>query len=282
MSGLLRAALLGADQVPPGEIRAGLPLDDLIAGVAADPGWRLLLAAATQGVARAAAERASELQGLRPLEPCPEDPRPTCSPAAAGILQLCIREHAALLPEALELLEARALLPPPELLPALLRIRDDELQAALGALRWPRATWLAALMGLRPREPRPEPAVPPLSEVIAGLAGPPGEPSRAQVAALLALPRPWPPRLTAAWLHAFHAAAQAAAQGAPISAKAWAQAAARAAVALPASAFEAARAFRRLTFPRHYRGRQWTKITGSFMRDLELRRRLRTTLGGPR
>lgn len=144
---LVAAALLGTDRRPvEAEAPPGAPdqLGATLAERAAED--RLLVAAAAWTVARRAGAQAGAARAPEPAEP---DPRPLCSEAAAGRLELLL-EVRELVEEWLELAERAGVRPPPELVPALLDHGEGrpERHAGVLAAAGPLAPWLAA------REPR--------------------------------------------------------------------------------------------------------------------------------
>jgi hypothetical protein len=137
---LLRAALAGTAREPMPS--AGAALDALVPREASAE-QRLLLLAGARAVARRAGFRPPAL----PLpEPAPEDALPVCSPKAAELISwfLSAEEHDLLL-EAFKALRAARQRLRPELLPAALSLRDEELREALLPVLGARGAWLGKL-----------------------------------------------------------------------------------------------------------------------------------------
>ena len=120
---LVAVALIGTDRRPV-EVDAPGDLEAVLAGRGVED--RLLASAAAWTVARRAGARAGAPRQVEPAEP---DPRPVCSAAAGGRLDLLL-EVRELVEQWLALAEAAGVRPPPELVPALLDYGEGAAGAA--------------------------------------------------------------------------------------------------------------------------------------------------------
>ncbi|HLK63633.1 MAG TPA: DUF5691 domain-containing protein [Bryobacteraceae bacterium] len=141
---LTTAVLLGSGQQPFEPAPSGSQLDDLLTQARdPDPAQRLLNSAALI----VTYERAGALPVAAPRPPAPatDDPRPRCSPLAAGHLRTLLADRPTLLPEWLSLADAAGLRPPEELIPALLDAASDEpsLRDAVVKAGGSLSSWLA-------------------------------------------------------------------------------------------------------------------------------------------
>src|SRR4051812_39213961 len=149
-SAAVNAALLGTDRAPLASPPLGGALGTAypaLVRVESDAATNLLRVAA----AASAYQRCGRTPGRSqetPPSPCPQDDRPTCTPAAAALLRRMLQgEHQRLLRTWLTLATRHDVRAPADTLPAVLDLagEDPKLRPLVRAAGGTRATWLAAL-----------------------------------------------------------------------------------------------------------------------------------------
>ncbi len=150
MDALTTAALVGTTRTAAAPIDADSPIAALVTAVAeSDREWALLLQAGARAVYQAAGMIPPRRTAPVP-DPAPSDDQPPCSPQAAALLDLLLRQagsplpHDELLPEALQRLIDQGLRVPPDILPILLGKRlNVALRPTLRRVIGARGRWLA-------------------------------------------------------------------------------------------------------------------------------------------
>ena len=149
-SAAVNTALLGTDRAP---LTAQTSSDALGAAYGAllrtesDAASNLLRVAAAASAYRRCGRTPGRAEDAPP-PPCPQDDRPTCTPAAAALLRRILQgEHESLLGTWLTLAARRDVRTPADTLPAVLELasKDPKLRPLVRAAGGTRATWLAAL-----------------------------------------------------------------------------------------------------------------------------------------
>ena len=144
----VNAALLGTDRSGLALPRVDGLLGDactLLAQAESDPSAALLRVAAAASVYRRGGWAPARSTEPTPA-PCPPDPRPVCTPAAASLLRRIMRgEHESLLGEWLAVAARRAVRAPADALPSLLDLgrREAGLRSVVLSAAGTRAVWLA-------------------------------------------------------------------------------------------------------------------------------------------
>lgn len=141
---LTAAALVGTARLGPDPTLTGTPVDDLVAQLGdLDRERALLLRAGALAIYREAGQLPTRLPDPLP-DPAPTADLAVCSPRAADIVQILLKQYVSLLPEALDRLIAAGLRLPPELLPLVLDARlPEELRPALRSVLGRHGRWLA-------------------------------------------------------------------------------------------------------------------------------------------
>src|SRR6478752_8780221 len=146
----VNTALLGTDRAPliaPTSGGAlGIAYDALVRADSDAASNLLRLAAAASAYQRCG--RTAGRSHEPPPSPCPQDDRPTCTPAAAALLRRILHgEHESLLRTWLMLATRHDVRAPADTLPAVLDLarQDPKLRQLVRATGGTRATWLAAL-----------------------------------------------------------------------------------------------------------------------------------------
>jgi len=147
---VVNTALLGTDRAPLAARASADALGaayDALARAESDAASNLLRVAA----AASAYQRCGRTPGRTheaPPSPCPQDDRPTCTPAAASLLRRMLQgEHESLLRTWLTLATRHDVRAPADALPAMLDLagKDPKLRPLVRATGGTRAMWLAAL-----------------------------------------------------------------------------------------------------------------------------------------